>query len=450
MPRTSCGASTWATSTGIRGPCGAPTSTIPTSCASTSTRRRACRGARSGRWRCAPVTSCASTGCSASRRPAARAGSTSTSAPRRAGPSPRCAAPRSRWPARSSAGCPGAPPPSGGRRSASACSWTTTRTPATARWPRSTRCARCPMPASRVPCAGTRWPTWTLRICAWTPCRRGCATSAIRRRRSTRCTTPSTPCSTSRAATRRAASATRRGRRTSPSRQASRDVWRPAARAARTDRLLIELVHRARLGRLVVAPALDLGAVADAPVGDVVEGDLDDELGANRDPFELTALRPAARLAAAALARLVRSEEVDELALLLGGEAAGVPDLAQASVLVVEPEDERAHGALGLARAPADHDCVDGAHALDLDHARALSGLVRRAGFLGDDPLGLAQPVLGLGRAVDDRRQLDRGVDERLERRAALEVGQPHEHLVVAGEQVEGVERRRCLLGQPR
>ncbi len=96
--------------------------------------------------------------------------------------------------------------------------------------------------------------------------------------------------------------------------------------------LLVELVHGAGLRGLVLAPALHLRAVADAPVGDVVEGDLDHELGPQGDPFELASLGPAAGLAAAALAGLVRRQEVDELALLLGREAAGVPDLAQAPV----------------------------------------------------------------------------------------------------------------------
>src|SRR5688572_17761373 len=64
----------------------------------------------------------------------------------------------------------------------------------------------------------------------------------------------------------------------------------------------VELVDRAGAGRLVVAPALHLGAVADAAVGDVVEGDLDDELGAQGDPLELVVGAPARRVGAAALA----------------------------------------------------------------------------------------------------------------------------------------------------
>ena len=177
-PPTSSGASTSATSTGTRGRCAAATSTIPTSCASTSIRSPASSGARSARWRCAPATCCASTGCSASPRRAARAASTSTSASSRAGASPRCAAPRWRWRARSSGACPDAPRRRGGRRSASASSSTTTRTRATAPSPRSTRCARCPTRRCRARCAGTRWPTSSPRTCAWTPFPRACARSA--------------------------------------------------------------------------------------------------------------------------------------------------------------------------------------------------------------------------------------------------------------------------------
>ena len=87
-----------------------------------------------------------------------------------------------------------------------------------------------------------------------------------------------------------------------------------------------QLVDRALRGRLVVAPAHDLRAVADAPVADVVVDDLDDELRPQRDPFELAVGGPAARIAAAALAGLVRCELGDQLALRGGRERRGVPD----------------------------------------------------------------------------------------------------------------------------
>src|SRR4051812_16255505 len=97
----------------------------------------------------------------------------------------------------------------------------------------------------------------------------------------------------------------------------------------RGDASAFELLEPAVLGGLVLAPALDVRAVADAPVGDVVEGDPDDQPGPQRDPFEVAAVRPARRLARAALARLVRRERVDQRLLLRGAEAGRVADLAQ-------------------------------------------------------------------------------------------------------------------------
>src|SRR3954471_20776609 len=188
--------------------------------------------------------------------------------------------------------------------------------------------------------------------------------------------------------------------------------------------LLLQLLHRA-LGRLlVVAPALDLRAVADAVVGDVVEGHFDDELGAQADPFEVAAGRPARGAAGAALAGLVGRQASRQLALLLGAEAAGVADLAQPAVGLVEPQDDRAERPVGLARPPAQDDGVDRPHALDLDHAGALTGPVRGFGLHGDDALLGRQPAACVLRGPDDRRQLDAGQRGLLERLAPLAVGQ--------------------------
>src|SRR3954468_859367 len=74
---------------------------------------------------------------------------------------------------------------------------------------------------------------------------------------------------------------------------------------------------------LVVSPADDLGAVPDAVVGGVVEGDLDDELGAEIDPFELAGVVPAGGVAHASLAGLVGGELVAQRALLGGLQARG-------------------------------------------------------------------------------------------------------------------------------
>ena len=104
--RTSSGRSTSASSTSTRGRRAAPTSTIPTSCGSTSTRRPASSGTpcAARRWSCA--TCSPSTGCAATRRRRARRASTSTCGSSRGGTSSRSAAPRWRWRARSSAARP--------------------------------------------------------------------------------------------------------------------------------------------------------------------------------------------------------------------------------------------------------------------------------------------------------------------------------------------------------
>src|SRR5829696_9382046 len=137
---------------------------------------------------------------------------------------------------------------------------------------------------------------------------------------------------------------------------------------------LLELRDGALARSLVVAPAAQLRAVADAVVRDVVERDLDDQLRPQRDPLELALAVPPARVAHAALARLIRRERPRQLPLLLGLEAGGVADDAELAGVVVEAEDQRADRPLLLAGAPADDDRVDRADALDLHHPDALAG----------------------------------------------------------------------------
>ena len=97
----------------------------------------------------------------ASRRPRAARACTSTCASAPSTRSPRCAGRRSRSPARSSAAPPTSSPPPGGARTASPgrSSSTGTRTPATTRSPRPTRCAGRRRRGCRRRCAGTRSPT---------------------------------------------------------------------------------------------------------------------------------------------------------------------------------------------------------------------------------------------------------------------------------------------------
>ncbi len=125
------------------------------------------------------------------------------------------------------------------------------------------------------------------------------------------------------------------------------------------------------------------------------------------------------------------------------------PDFAQPAAGLVEAEDDRTDGPRLLSRAPAHHDGVDRAHALDLDHARTFTGAVGRIPFLGDHALGLVQPALGVGSLADHRRELDGRRDQRLQRGAALPVGQVGEKLVALLEEVERDEHRGRLLAQP-
>src|SRR6478672_11263576 len=133
-------------------------------------------------------------------------------------------------------------------------------------------------------------------------------------------------------------------------------------------RSALQLVHPAVTRVLVVAPAQELRPVADALVAGVVEGDLDDELRSHHRAVHLARGVPAARLGAKALAGLVGGEEGRQLALLLGRETRAVPDLAQVALGVVERQRERAERAGLLPLAPAAHDRVDRAQALDLHH----------------------------------------------------------------------------------
>src|SRR6478609_199440 len=77
-----------------------------------------------------------------------------------------------------------------------------------------------------------------------------------------------------------------------------------------------QLRDRALPRRLVLAPPEQLRPVADALAADLLERDLDDQLGSQRDPLQLLVALPAARVGAAALARLVRRQPLAQRALL--------------------------------------------------------------------------------------------------------------------------------------
>ena len=173
------------------------------------------------------------------------------------------------------------------------------------------------------------------------------------------------------------------------------------------------------------------------PPRGVIERDLDHQLRAQRDPLQILLALPAAGIAVAALAGLIRRQPLHQRPLLGGAQAGGVADDVQLARLVVEAEDQRADRALLLAGPVPGHDRVDGAHALDLDHALSLPGAVRGA----RDPW----PPLPRRRAATRPSPPDPGsaASGRWRRRPAIRAPSGgggavrEEKLVVASEQVE-------------
>ena len=150
------GSPTWPVWSCIRIRCAPRTSTIPTSCAWTSIPCPASSGRRCEPSRASSKRRCTTSGLPAGRRRQARAACTSSCASHGAGPLTKCAARRWRWRATWSGALPRSRRANGGRKSATVCSWTTTRTPRIVPSRRPTRCGRRPMPASRRRSVGTK------------------------------------------------------------------------------------------------------------------------------------------------------------------------------------------------------------------------------------------------------------------------------------------------------
>ena len=167
----------------------------------------------------------------------------------------------------------------------------------------------------------------------------------------------------------------------------------------------------------------------------MVVGHLHDELGSQRLPREIFALAPAAlatRLALhtlfAALVGLARPvtprvglegalpvgrQVLHELATLHRGEARRDADVVQRPVVIVETQQERAHGRPRAVLVPAEagDDAVAVALMLHLEHD-PLVRLVEARRLLGHDAvqacaLEAAEPVGGHAAIGGDRRQVD-------------------------------------------
>ncbi len=150
-----------------------------------------------------------------------------------------------------------------------------------------------------------------------------------------------------------------------------------------------------------------------------------------------------------------RGELGEQLLALAGGERRGDTDVVHHAVVVEQAEQHRADALAVLVDAVAGQRAVGGALVLDLDEG-PLVRLVRVVEALGDDAvepgaLEDREPVVGDG-GIGARRR-DEHARTRLD-----DVDQPgptlaqrprQPRLVAEGEEVEGDERARRLLGQP-
>src|SRR5688572_10573836 len=242
--------------------------------------------------------------------------------------------------------------------------------------------------------------------------------------------------------------------------------WRATSpgEAERGDlRLLLDLLHRALARRLVRAPAKEGRAVTEAAAAEVVVADFDDELGVERLPFGAALRAPAARAAGRVAGEAGRLDELleplRERGLVLGADRRAEADVVEQAPVVVEPEQQRAdERAVGAVTEAAD-DAVGRAHALDLDHALTVAGLVGQVEALGDhpverradagEPLARGLDVVGLGRQDDAVVALEVLAREVFEPRAPRGQRLGGERLAgLVGEEVEHDQRRRALDGE--
>src|SRR5262249_5268210 len=196
-----------------------------------------------------------------------------------------------------------------------------------------------------------------------------------------------------------------------------------------------ELVVAAILRALIGAPAEELSGMAESRSLHVVVGDLADSLGPQRLPAQILAAVPPARRAGKALPDLFlrhgpvapgmllqgvlsqRRELFDEFLPRLGRERDGHADVMKRSVLVVQPEQQRADHRSRAVLVPPEprDDAVGRAPVLDLDH-RPLARFVGLVEPLGHDPIQTgalepAEPVLRERAVLRRRREMERRPD---------------------------------------
>src|SRR5512146_944473 len=139
---------------------------------------------------------------------------------------------------------------------------------------------------------------------------------------------------------------------------------------------------------LLRPPAQELGSVAETSLGKVIVGDLAHHLWLQRFPLPAALRAPAAgppgRASGKTAAAAQRFHDLLQLTPLFGGEARSKAYVIQFPLLVVQAEQQRAHGAAFGGISKASHHAIGAANALDLDHGGALAGGIRGVQALCD------------------------------------------------------------------
>src|SRR5262245_34965932 len=223
---------------------------------------------------------------------------------------------------------------------------------------------------------------------------------------------------------------------------------------------LLQLLERALRRRLVLAPAHERRAMAEAVAGHMIIADLDHEFGTERLAVGRALGAPAAgaaRRIAGEARRLDQAlEHPGQLGALATRQGRGETDMVESAGVVVEAEQQRADLPACPLIAKAADDAVRRSDVLHLEHG-ALAGAVGGVHALGDHPIeiaaGGAEPFPGLLDIGGDRRQAEDGGTggevELLESAAALDERLVEQAFTIAAHQaIEKDEARRMLGGK--